>query len=153
MVVESTVCHIFKGDELLLIKASRGISKGKWNGVGGKLEKEETPEEGAIREVYEETGLKVKNLFHHGTMSFYMNGGDELDIIVHVFSTSDFSGTPASTEEGELRWFNKSEIPYSGMWDDDNYWIEPMLQGKRFNAQFHFDAANHKVLRHTMTLL
>ncbi|MDE1824896.1 MAG: 8-oxo-dGTP diphosphatase [Candidatus Micrarchaeota archaeon] len=153
MVVESTVCHILRGDELLLIKASRGISMGKWNGVGGKLETGETPEKGAIREVYEESGLKIKNLFHHGTMNFYMNGSDELGIIVHVFSTRDFSGTPISTQEGELRWFKKSEIPYSGMWDDDNYWIEPMLEGKRFNAQFHFDSTNSKVLGHTINFL
>lgn len=153
MVVESTVCHILRGDELLLIKASRGISKGKWNGVGGKLEKGESAQQAAIREVYEETGLKVENLFHHGTLTFYMDGGDELDIIVHVFSTRNFSGTPVSTEEGELKWFKRSQIPYPGMWDDDNYWVEPMLEGKRFDAQFHFDSNNSKVLRHTMTLL
>ena len=53
-----TVCHIFKNDRLLLQKKSKGLfGSGKWNGVGGKLKLNQTPEEGVRREVFEETGL------------------------------------------------------------------------------------------------
>ena len=44
------------------VKKENDMHAGKWNGLGGKLEPGETPEECAIREIYEETGLRAKNL-------------------------------------------------------------------------------------------
>ena len=73
MVIEATICHVIRGRRLLLKRANRGISVGKWNAPGGKIEAGETPEECAQREVLEETGLSVSRLFlsrdahiHHG---------------------------------------------------------------------------------------
>jgi 8-oxo-dGTP diphosphatase len=40
---------------------------GNWNGVGGKIKKGESPEEAAIREVEEETGLRFSRLKWKGT--------------------------------------------------------------------------------------
>ena len=51
MVIEATICHIIRGRKLLLKKATRGISVGKWNAPGGKLEPGETPEQCARREI------------------------------------------------------------------------------------------------------
>lgn len=42
----ATLCHIMKDDKLLLQRKSKGLfGGGRWNGVGGKLEADETPEE------------------------------------------------------------------------------------------------------------
>ena len=92
MVIEATICHVFRGRRLLLKKANRGISVGKWNAPGGKLEPGETPEQCARREVFEETGLRVPKLFYHGTLSFFMDGGKTLHTRAHVFSTHDPKG-------------------------------------------------------------
>ena len=43
-------------------KKENDIHEGKWVGVGGKIEKGESPEECAVREVFEETGLKAEEL-------------------------------------------------------------------------------------------
>lgn len=129
-------------------RATRGISKGKWNAPGGKIEPGESPEENARREVREETGLRVRNLFYHGTINFFMGGGRKLDIGVHLFSTRRFQGKMTSTDEGEVRWFGVAEIPFAEMWDDDRYWIQPMLAGRRFNAKFYYDQANRKVIEY-----
>ncbi|WP_462382590.1 NUDIX hydrolase [Pseudomonas sp. Marseille-QA0892] len=43
-----------RGDEILLVRKARS----KWSLPGGKIEREETPEEAALRELAEETGLE-----------------------------------------------------------------------------------------------
>src|SRR5712664_847056 len=70
LVIEATICHVVRGRRLLLKKANRGISDGKWNAPGGKSEPGEEPEQCARREVFEETGLKVYELFYHGALTF-----------------------------------------------------------------------------------
>lgn len=148
-----TMCHILDGEKLLLKMANRGVSKGKWNAPGGKINDGETPEECAIREVYEETGLRIRDLFSHGVMNFHLGGGDETTIIVHLFSTREFDGTPKSSEEGEVQWFDSGGLPYDDMWDDDNYWIGLMLKKKRFNADFYFDKSSKYVTKYTINLI
>jgi 8-oxo-dGTP pyrophosphatase MutT (NUDIX family) len=135
---KATLCHVIKGKKILLKKATRGISKGMWNAAGGKVDKGETPLHGAIREVFEETGLKVKKPFYHGKIYFYFAGSKKPDIIGYLYSAREFSGKLKSTEEGLVKWFDISKIPYDKMWDDDKYWIEIMLAGKKFDAWIHF---------------
>jgi 8-oxo-dGTP diphosphatase len=148
LVIEATICHIFDGRRLLLKKATRGISVGKWNAPGGKIEPGESPEENAKREVREETGLRIRDLFYHGSISFFMDGGEELDIKVRLFSTRKFQGRLDSTDEGEVRWFEVTKIPLTNMWDDDRYWLHLMLAGGRFNAKFYYDRSNRRVTKY-----
>ncbi len=147
MSTDLTLCHILDGDKMLLKKATRGISKGKWNAPGGKIDPDETAEDCAIREVLEETGLKIKNLMNHGPLNFHMDGKEELTFTVHLFSTRSFDGEVKSTDEGEVRWFDIDRIPYEEMWDDDNYWIGPMLKNKRFEVDFYYDKENKEVVK------
>jgi 8-oxo-dGTP diphosphatase len=146
LVIEATICHIIRDRRLLLKKATRGISVGKWNAPGGKSEPGETPEECATREVLEETGLRVSKLFHHGTLTFMMDGGKNLHTRAHVFSTSHAKGRARSSEEGPVKWFPVDALPYDEMWEDDLFWIPLMLKGVRFNATFSYDAANRHVV-------
>ena len=58
----TTLCYIEKDDKYLMLhrtKKKNDANKGKWIGVGGKIEENESPDECLIREVYEETGLKL----------------------------------------------------------------------------------------------
>ncbi len=146
MTIRTTICHILKGNQILLKFGSRSISKGKWNGPGGKIEGDETPEQNAIREVYEETGLRVNSMTYHGTLKFYMNGTKDLTILNYLFSTRDFDGNPRSSEEGEVKWFDISKLPYEKMFPDDKYWINIMLSGQIFDAEFYLDKSNTQVL-------
>jgi 8-oxo-dGTP diphosphatase len=155
MVVENeqTLCEIFKDDKLLLKRASRGISKGKWNGLGGKLEYVgEPPEECTRREVLEETGLEVKNLFKHGIMNFHFEGKNKLDVIVHLFSTKDFDGNiKVSKEEDEVKWFDVRSLPFEDMWEDDGFWMDFALKGRKFDADFYFDEISKKIYKYTIS--
>lgn len=48
------------GQRILLVKASRGFTKGMWNIPGGFVAYAESPEEGMVREMKEETGVKIR---------------------------------------------------------------------------------------------
>ncbi len=54
-----TLCSIKRNEEILMLNREYAPVKGLWNGVGGKIEKGETPLENAIREIKEETNIKV----------------------------------------------------------------------------------------------
>ena len=43
---------------------------GMWNGVGGKIEDNETPYEGIIRETLEETGIDLPRVTYKGNVVF-----------------------------------------------------------------------------------
>ena len=60
----ATLCYIKKNQKTLMlhrIKKQNDIHEGKWNGLGGKFEFGETPEECVIREVKEESGIEITN--------------------------------------------------------------------------------------------
>ena len=37
------------------------------------------------------------------------------------------------------KWFKKSKLPFSRMWDDDPYWLPLILEGKQIIGEFWFD--------------
>ena len=60
----TTLCYIENDGKYLMlhrVKKQNDINKGKWIGVGGHTEDQESPEECLLREVKEETGLDVSN--------------------------------------------------------------------------------------------
>lgn len=151
MVIEATICHVIRGHRILLKKANRGISVGKWNAPGGKFEAGESSEECARREVEEETGLRVSELFFHGVLTFMMDGGKTLHTRGHLFSTSKSTGRARSSDEGEVRWFQLDGLPVDEMWEDDLFWIPLMLRRIRFDATFSYDSANRHVTGFSIT--
>lgn len=64
---KSAVCGIVVGDRILLLKRQYRVGKSNgWCIPGGKVELDETTLEGAIRETFEETGIKVSDLIYVG---------------------------------------------------------------------------------------
>lgn len=140
-----TLCEVVSGRRLLLKLATRGISIGKWNGLGGKIEKGESPEESAVREVKEESGIVPSGIERWGRIDFYRGSRARKFGDAYLFVVDKFSGVPSSGEEGEVRWFQYEKIPYERMWDDDKYWLPLLLQGYRFSMEFVYDARMEKV--------
>src|SRR3954447_18904102 len=73
----ATLCYVRdgvgkKGRTLMLhrIKKANDMHAGKWNGLGGKVEGGESPEECALREVWEESGLRMINPVLRGVITF-----------------------------------------------------------------------------------
>lgn len=79
---------------------------GVWNGVGGKIEKGESPDEGTLREVFEETGIRVDHYFSKGTVCWETSNGELDGIYVYLYEVGNnlkFE-TPKKTREGILDW-------------------------------------------------
>lgn len=66
-----TICFIRKGNNILLLNRNKKPTMGMWNGVGGKIEDNETPYEGIIREAFEETGIELQNVTYKGNIINY----------------------------------------------------------------------------------
>ena len=69
----STLCYIERGGCYLMlhrVKKQHDVNEGKWIGVGGKLETDESPEECIAREVMEETGLTLVHPRMRGLLTF-----------------------------------------------------------------------------------
>ncbi len=134
------------GDNVLLKFGTRGISKNKWNFPGGKMESQETIFESAKREVEEETGLVVENMFYHGKLDA-KDVDDPVLRRVHILSCESFSGKLQSSEEGEVRWFHKSQLPLEQMWKDRTLWLDMVFTKDKFDVYVLQDGkANDEIL-------
>lgn len=130
-----TLLFLLKDDQILLAMKKRGFGEGMWNGVGGKVEADESILEAIIRESQEEICITPHNASLAGRIRFTVKGGDE--IVEHeccVFIATVWEGEPCETEEMKPKWFNVTDIPYDEMWPDDKLWIPHLIAGELFEA-------------------
>ena len=129
---------------VLLGMKKRGFGAGKWNGFGGKVEKNgETILEGAVRELREEAGVVATDMTRRGMLEFEMLPKDDADrtagdkmlarggvstvLEVHVFTATKWKGEPAESEEMRPKWFPVADVPLDNMWTDDVHWLPTLL--------------------------
>ncbi|HET7127417.1 MAG TPA: 8-oxo-dGTP diphosphatase, partial [Lysobacter sp.] len=78
---------------------------GKYNGLGGKLERDEDVLTGMRREIREEAGIECVSMQLRGTISWPGFGKHGEDWLGFVFLIDAFTGTPfESNPEGTLEW-------------------------------------------------
>ncbi|NQT50076.1 8-oxo-dGTP diphosphatase [Candidatus Kuenenbacteria bacterium] len=124
--------------EICLAMKKRGFGINRWNGVGGKVETNETIEQAAKRETKEEIGVDVNQLIKVAELSFYFPHNHLWNQMVHVYFTDDWKGEPIETEEMNPKWFDAKDIPYSEMWPDDEFWVPQVLEENLLQAKFVF---------------
>jgi len=135
----------------LMLRKARGLfGEGKWNAPGGKLRSGENPSTGAVREMREETGLRVSRLWFNGILNFYLGESKELDQTVFVFTSRRFSGKIRRGREGKLKWFAIDRISYDEMWADDRLWLPLLLEGKSIIRDFYFTGSYQKLVGHAI---
>jgi len=129
-----------KDGQILLGMKKRGFGSGRWNGAGGKVEPGESFQQAAIRECHEEFGIKPIGPALVADLRFdaYFQN-EKLLLDVRVFTCTKWEGDLQESEEMAPKWFNISEIPYQKMWQDDQYWLPLVLDGKKLKAHFTFD--------------
>lgn len=120
----STLCYIKRDDSILMlhrVKKKNDINKGKWIGVGGHFEDGESPEECLIREVLEETGLKLTSYKFRAIITFIY----DKDIVeyMHLYTADEFSGDMIECDEGNLSWVPKSKLLDLELWDGDRIFL------------------------------
>lgn len=119
--------YIKKDDSYLLLfrnKKKNDINEGKWIGVGGHREPNETIDECAIREVKEETGLDVHSLECAGEVLFV---DENLKMMMYLYEITDFSGTLIECNEGDLKWIPIKDIYNYPMWEGDKLFLPKVI--------------------------
>ena len=137
----ATLLYVMKDDKTLMLyrnKRKKDYHEGKWNGLGGKFELGESPEECAIRELEEESGLIAKTLILKGHLTFPMFDSVD-DWYVFVFIVDKFEGELIESEEGELRWIPNKELKDLNLWEGDQIFIDWLFDDKFFSAKFIYD--------------
>ncbi|MCR5275723.1 MAG: 8-oxo-dGTP diphosphatase [Clostridiales bacterium] len=117
---ETTLCYIYGPSGVLMMhrtKKENDINKDKYIGVGGHLEHGESPEECVLREVKEETGLRMTSFRLRGIITFVI---DDIDEITFLYTCDAWDGElPVSCDEGELVWIEEDKIEDLPIWPGD----------------------------------
>jgi 8-oxo-dGTP diphosphatase len=142
----ATLCYVLKDNYTLMIyrnKKENDYHDGKWNGLGGKLEQGESPEDCVIREIKEESGLTIKNPLMHGFITFPMFDGKE-DWYVFIFTAKEFVGELINSPEGTLEWIPNDKLTELNLWDGDKIFLDWLFQEKFFSAKFIYEDGKYK---------
>lgn len=138
--IETTLLLLKRKNEILLAMKKRGFAVGKFNGVGGKIKENESPEQAMIRETQEEIKVTPTKYEKVGVLDFIeFYKGEKENVIMHLFTADDWNGEPIESDEMIPKWFNVDNIPYDKMLPDDKYWLPLILKGKKVNISFEFD--------------
>jgi 8-oxo-dGTP diphosphatase len=134
----ATLCYVRDRGNTLMIhrnKKANDVHQGKWNGLGGKLDPGETPEECIIREVWEESGLRISDPQLKGILTFPGFANDE-DWYAFVFVAREFQGELIDSAEGELEWIPDEKVPALELWEGDYIFLPWLDQERFFSGKF-----------------
>lgn len=129
----TTLCYIIKDGKWLMLhrtKKENDCNADKWIGVGGKLEKGESPENCLYREVFEETGLRILNHQFRGVVTFISDVWD--DEMMFLYTVNDYTGDIKICDEGELCWVDEKDICSLNLWEGDKIFIVLLCKNSPF---------------------
>lgn len=128
-VIPRTLCFIFNGDDLLMIKGSTSKEwAGHLNPPGGHIEKGEDIVRSAEREIREETGLTPLDTRLRGVMhvtNFYGK-----DIMMFITSSTTNTKSTTASDEGELVWVSAKDIEHKKVLPDIKSILSALLSTK-----------------------
>ncbi|MEM7739055.1 MAG: 8-oxo-dGTP diphosphatase [Deinococcota bacterium] len=128
---------------LMLHKQRPGnYHQGKWNGLGGKFEAGESPEECLVREVFEESGLTALRVSLRGFITFPNFDGQD-DWYTFVYTVEEATGELRASAEGSLEWINDSDLLDLNLWEGDRVfipWLYDANEPRLFSATFRYEA-------------
>lgn len=98
--------------------------QGKYNGLGGKMEKNEDVATCMKREIFEESTLIVKDMHLRGTINWTNFGKNGEDWLGFVFLITEYEGEPStSSPEGPLEWVALKDLLNLPMWEGDRHFL------------------------------
>jgi 8-oxo-dGTP diphosphatase len=118
-VVPRTLCFVTNGDDVLLLRGApdKRIWPGKYNGVGGHIERGEDILQAARREILEETGLNVDAARLRGVVNIDTNDA-QTGIALFIFTANATQRETIPSPEGDLEWHPRGKLPQEDLVDD-----------------------------------
>lgn len=129
----STLCYIEKDGKYLMLHRNvkkNDVNEGKWIGVGGHFEQDESPEECLLREVKEETGYTLTSYQYRAMVTFVSGTG--VTEYMSLFTADGFEGQPIPCNEGELEWVEISRIGQLNLWEGDRIFLRLLQERETF---------------------
>ncbi len=137
--------------EVLLGLGAKGVSLGRRNGFGGKLEAGDlSVRERATIELQEESGLTAAptDLIPAAVVTFRYPGeitglgvASARDIRMYTYLVAKWQGQPISTPAmHDPHWFKTSDLPFAQMMPDAELWYPAALGGNRIEATITYQA-------------
>jgi 8-oxo-dGTP diphosphatase len=136
----ATLCYVRRNGRTLMlhrVKKKDDVHEGKWNGLGGKFEAGESPEDCVLREIKEESGLSLRSPVLKGVLTFPGFAHGE-DWYVFVFTASEFSGKQIDSPEGELKWVPDRDLLKLNLWEGDRVFLPLLKRRGHFSGKFHY---------------
>jgi 8-oxo-dGTP diphosphatase len=135
------------GQEVLMMhrvtRGSADFHAGKWNGVGGKSEPDESAQQTAAREFFEEASLAIAPARFQALGVLHFPNFKPLkgeDWLVHVFDVAvsdvERASVPAACDEGTLHWVPGAELLNRPLWEGDRHFLPRVLARKPFVGTF-----------------
>lgn len=131
--INSNLCYCLSGDQVLMlhrVKKKNDINHHKWIGIGGKFEKDESPEECLLREAKEETGLTLTSWRCRGVVTF-LNTQCEGEYM-YLFTADGFTGDLTDCPEGDLQWVSRDFLDALPTWEGDKIFLDLLWQDASF---------------------
>jgi 8-oxo-dGTP diphosphatase len=136
--IAATLCYVRTGGRTLMMhrnKKEGDVHRGKWNGLGGKLDAGESPEECVIREIREESGLTIIEPRLRGVLTFPSFKPGE-DWLVFLYTATKFEGEVGACAEGDLEWVSEERLAELPLWEGDRIFLPWLDQERFFSGKF-----------------
>jgi 8-oxo-dGTP diphosphatase len=137
----ATLGYVLSQDsrQVLLIHRNRRSDDphfGKYNGLGGKLDRGEDVVTGLRREIREEAGIDCVKFALRGTINWPGFGKYGEDWFGFIFRIDAWQGQPrAENPEGTLEWIDRTRILQLPLWEGDRLFLPLVLEHSE--QQFH----------------
>lgn len=130
----TTLCYIERDGAYLMLhrtKKENDANHDKWLGVGGGIEPGETPDEGLLREVREETGFALTDYQKRGVIDFVSDCWENEEMHLYTALSPD-GAEPITCDEGDLEWMAKEKIPALPLWEGDRIFLKLLAEDAPF---------------------
>ncbi len=110
--IPAVAALVVKGEELLLVKRAAPPLVGSWCLPGGFIESGEDVSEALARELYEETGLRVKSSRLVNVISYVDENPEGKGVIIIGYRVEAFEGNPRPGDDAqEVKFFPLTDLP------------------------------------------